>query len=623
MRGSGRRRGTSSASSVRRDGAPQSSSSRASSVVPKSSAKGASQRGRGVKRGIGSSGSKAAALSVALTRITEVGDSDEAEADLQKQQPEDEPTICGLCGKKPCQVPWTNTVEVKLPSGQTEVRPSGQCCKACAAMYSENFAGAIGFEDLCREASGPGAWMDRLAACKTVVKSVEHSLEISTPVDVLSAASIRRHLKMASTARIPNLNVPCIELDTFDCGDKEKQTYWLFGRDETKDRVGVLKTSIKFRQDEVLLPQSEHRYDEQSRLYALKALADHRDETGEPQLSKGFKTLREFQASWAKDHNADDAGAFADARGGHAPQGTKRRRLGSLFGPIGVSPRQHSRDPIPVTVSSGSTTQPSIELAALTPQVRLESRGDPHQGQHVEAEEPCDDITGSVSQDEDDVEAWSIAAYKEALNPLAIWQKGALDKRTRIGAIRQSKSGNDEYKDIFKRLLLEADKAEAMLPADIPDTHRGDLDKSIKHFKSKDIKFNLAVQKPLLARRAQDVINSPDWSLLPIILDLLVAGEFDGAAPVLGHLDCTLAQKIKMFKFILFQCCMIPTVQNGGLTSAPMIAMCKRFIEIYDALDLVEAPDALAAELDVWQNTWVGIATLASIEFSHDKADDR
>ena len=144
-----------------------------------------------------------------------------------------------------------------------EKYPVGDKCKKCHCLFKDNFDGLTNWAEFCSGVHDGGVWSKRYknvqssdakasqSAIPLVAKSrragafitIEHTLDIETPVVLKKAAQVRKLLKLQSTQRIPNLHIPIvrgmIELD----GDDSDM--YMFKKDESEDKVGVLRTSLR------------------------------------------------------------------------------------------------------------------------------------------------------------------------------------------------------------------------------------------------------------------------------------------------------------------------------------------------------------------------------------------
>jgi hypothetical protein len=504
-------------------------------------------------------------------------------------------------------------------------------------MFNDDISMAIDWDELCEDVHAGGEWKARVIECtrlrdegstglnvESAEKLVTHSLDISTPVILLTAPTIRKALNMQSTSRVPNLHVPTIQLT--DSFDGEEQLHWIFRKESGLDKEGTIRTSVTFQQRTSLLNQSQHKFEHQGTLACKRALEDHRDESGEPRLGPRMKTLDEFVSSWGSNKNEDGAKEWSQDGGGVAKQTYQRRRkaVGAATAAAGLKvPSRGAATPLSVWCAGQTSAAAVAEqpAPAATLVVGNLPSGAPALGTSADGDRSGGE-GGSDADEETDDAMQLLEIYKVKMAPKAIWETAkVLDRRTRRGAIRHAALDDDVGK-AFKKLLLEADKATELLPWLIPDKNPHDLRELVKRFKDKGVVFTINIQKALLGRAAQDVIASVSWAGLTYVADIFVTGAFDGLRPNLGQLACSTVVKIKVFSQIVFTSFIIPSIDYGDGCADRLGVACQDLANKFADVDYVEAEDTLVAELPTWLNIWIGLATLIDADYKHEQGQD-
>jgi hypothetical protein len=329
--------------------------------------------------------------------------------------------------------------------------------------------------------------------------------------------------------------------------------------------------------------------------------------------------LEEFKVSWVKDRNVGGERAMVEARaalGDVAKQtGGKRKRKGFLSTMLRpIRRRLGTADVEAITSPIGGTATP-----IRASKVPVESQVDPVvcsalvdlSAQEAGSGDECIDEEG-----DNDMEY-----YKKLMGADVVWVEG-VDGRTRQGAVRHTKNKDPELAREYRNLVAEADRAMDILPSVVPDVQRSTLDSTVLYFHNKDVKFPLVMQKALLSRDCQDVISSADWTPLLGRLRLPAIGKFNPVRPILGQMDCSVGQQVRIFAQIAFKSFIFPSIDHGMGLALRLSQTVASFVLEYEKIDIVEAPEELSADIGTWITCWVGIATLGNVDFDHESSEE-
>ena len=337
-----------------------------------------------------------------------------------------------------------------------------------------------------------------------------------------------------------------------------------------------------------------------------------------------MKSVSEFLDLWNRNKNcrgAEDCENFVvvdSGRGDRNDAAPKRSTASGSAGPSidgSVADDEDAEPGTPAGRSAADATDATTLVPRRTPQ--------PIEGL-FDVDGEGDTLSRIVDADGDELEASDdhLGHYKTYLHPEYIMQNG-VDGRTRAGALKLLRNSKDDnLKRELEKIIKEADRAEELISANVPDMSADRLLDIAKRFKALELKIPLKVALVLLARQVQDIIVSNKWARLVSVLDLLHEGKFDPTSPSVGSLPCPLARKVKVFSHLVFRGFLPETLAKGEALTARLVELFSSFQNHYANVDLVDGPEPITAELGTWSSIWVGTPSIAVVDFQHEAAEE-
>jgi hypothetical protein len=105
-------------------------------------------------------------------------------------------------------------------------------------------------------------------------------------------------------------------------------------------------------------------------------------------------------------------------------------------------------------------------------------------------------------------------------------------------------------------------------------------------------------------------------------LRLPQTGNFNPVRPILGQMDCSMGQQVRIFAQIAFKGFIFPSIDHGMGLALRLSETVASFVLEYEKIDIVEAPEELSADIGTWITCWVCIATLGNVEFDHESSEE-
>jgi hypothetical protein len=392
---------------------------------------------------------------------------------------------------------------------------------------------------------------------------------------------------------------------------------------------GIMRTTIRFKTGHSILDTRHHTWTGQAAEACFLEFQQHCAATGEPCLPKKIKSMQEFKAAWAKNRNAHGDQEWNCGGEARVASANPQTPLAKVYGRRGSGVSIDNADEH-ADMGVDQTSCASVSVASPFAEVRPAFAQTPLSDDHEMGMEVDEENLDSASKADDDQEDEDdgedpLAKYRIALCPIRAMVNGGLDGRVRKGAKRQSGVLDAEHGATLDNMIAQAELCCDLNAKDIPEMMHEKLQDLRKRVKAiVGTKTPITVQKALLARDSQDIINTSNWIRLTTVLNLFESPrELNVSLVRLSDLDCTVSQKVKIFKHILIKTLFKYAVSNARVSIGPLASVCKAFLAVFDLVDLIEADPALVACVEDFKSCFVGVQTLLDIEFHHETSEER